>query len=115
MRRILSAVNGLVERGKSKMSHGPAQVFQAELTVPPSLDTEAIKEATMDEKSPEAPGTTELDLVGDWMTSVGGGISIGDSKLKSAKVSKSGDKLTIVLKKKSQKTKVGQGVQPSNP
>ncbi len=62
----------------------------------------------MEEKSPEAPEapeTNDLDLVREWMSGVNGGISIGDSKLKSAKVSKSGGKLTIVLKKKSQKTK----------
>ncbi len=62
----------------------------------------------MEEKSPEAPkaaDTTDLDLLREWMSKVGGGISIGESKLKSAKVSKSGDKLTIVLKKKSQKSK----------
>jgi hypothetical protein len=43
-----------------------------------------------------------------WLGGVGGNIFIGDSNLKSTKVSKDDDKLTIVLKKKKQKKNAGQ-------
>ena len=42
-----------------------------------------------------------------WLGGVGGNIFIGDSNLKSTKVSKDDDKLTIVLKKKKQKKNAG--------
>ncbi len=57
----------------------------------------------MDEKASQVPESEALYLVRAWMAAVGGGVSIGDSKLKSAQVSKSGNKLTIVLKKKAKK------------
>ncbi len=66
----------------------------------------------MDEKTSEAPGSEELDLVHEWMTSVGGSILLGDSKLKSAEVSKRGDKLTIILKKKAKQPKTDQEAKP---
>jgi hypothetical protein len=43
----------------------------------------------------------------DWLASVGGNISRGDSNLKSTKVSKDDDKITIVLKKKKQEKNAG--------
>ncbi len=43
--------------------------------------------------------TTELGRVRDWMDPAGGDISVGDAKLKSAKISKRNDKLSVVLKK----------------
>ena len=42
-----------------------------------------------------------------WLGGVGVNIIIGDSNLKSTKVSKDDDKLTIVLKKKKQKKNAG--------
>ena len=43
----------------------------------------------------------------DWLDSDGGNISRGDSNLKSTKVSKADDKITIVLKKKKQHKNAG--------
>ncbi len=42
---------------------------------------------------------TDLGILHQWMDSVGGNISFGSSALKAIETSKSGDKLTIVLKK----------------
>lgn len=49
--------------------------------------------------------SADLDLLRDWMNGVGGGISVGNTKLKSVKISKSGDKITIVLRKQKEKKK----------
>jgi len=46
---------------------------------------------------------TEAEILQQWIEAVGGSISLGESLLKSVEVSKRGDKLTIVLKKKKQK------------
>lgn len=40
-----------------------------------------------------------------WLEDVGGAISLGDVRLKSAKVSKNGNKLTLVIKKKGKKSR----------
>jgi hypothetical protein len=42
---------------------------------------------------------TDLERLHQWLASIGGNISLGASALKSSETSKSGDKLTIVLKK----------------
>ncbi|AZG77658.1 hypothetical protein [Methylocystis rosea] len=49
------------------------------------------------------PEKTEAEILQQWIEAVGGGISLGESQLKSVEVSKRGDKLTIVLKKKKQR------------
>jgi hypothetical protein len=46
---------------------------------------------------------TEAEILQQWIETVGGSISLGDSLLKSVEASKRGDKLTIVLKKKKQR------------
>ena len=47
----------------------------------------------------------DLDSLRDWMDAVGGSLYLGESEFKSIKVSKDGDKLTLVLKKKQKKAK----------
>ena len=52
------------------------------------------------DKSDQKPsGKTDADHMRKWMDDVGGSVFPGKSTLKSVEVSKSGDKLTIVLKK----------------
>jgi hypothetical protein len=46
---------------------------------------------------------SEIELLKRWIDAVGGNISLGEGTLKSLKVSKDGDKLTVVLKKNKQK------------
>ena len=46
---------------------------------------------------------SEIELLQRWIDAVGGNISLGEGTLKSVKVSKDGDKLTVVLKKNKQK------------
>ena len=46
---------------------------------------------------------TEAEILHRWIEAIGGDFSLGESPLKSVEVSKDGDKLTIVLKKKKQK------------
>lgn len=43
---------------------------------------------------------TEAEILQQWIETVGGSISLGESLVKSVEVSKKGDKLTVVLKKK---------------
>ena len=50
---------------------------------------------------------TEAEILQQWIESVGGSVSPGESLLKSVEVSKKGDKLTIVLKKKKPKKEAG--------
>jgi hypothetical protein len=45
----------------------------------------------------------DLDRLREWMDAVGGSLYLSESECKSIKVSKDGDKLTIVLKKRKQK------------
>jgi hypothetical protein len=42
---------------------------------------------------------TDLDLLHEWLAATGGSIELGATTLRSAETSKSGNKLTIVLKK----------------
>jgi hypothetical protein len=56
-----------------------------------------------DKKLPDAPGP---EMASEWLQSIGGEFRIGAGKLKSAKLSKKGDRLTLVIKKKSTKEKV---------
>ncbi|KAF0128421.1 MAG: hypothetical protein FD148_1798 [Methylocystaceae bacterium] len=46
---------------------------------------------------------SEIELLQRWIDAVGGNVFLGESTLKSVKESKDGDKLTIVLKKKTRK------------
>lgn len=43
---------------------------------------------------------TDADRMRAWLDAVGGNIFIGEGRLKSVKVSKKGNKLTLVVKKK---------------
>jgi hypothetical protein len=47
---------------------------------------------------------SEIELLKRWIDAVGGNISLGEGTLKSLKVSKDGDKLTVVLKKISKRS-----------
>ncbi len=60
----------------------------------------------MPDKKPDEKKADD-ERMRDWLGSVGGNIFIGSSDLKTAKVSKDDDKLTIVLKKKKQKKNAG--------
>ncbi len=57
-----------------------------------------------DEKALE---TTDASRMRAWLDGVGGNISIGAGKLKTVKVSKKGNKLTLVLKKNKNKDNKG--------
>lgn len=52
----------------------------------------------------------EAEIMQAWIEAAGGSVSLGDSLLKSAEVSKNGDKLTIVLRKR--KPKKSKPVEP---
>lgn len=52
----------------------------------------------MNEK--KTPSATDAELMNEWMEGVGGHIHIGAAKIKSVEVSKKGDRLTLVIKKK---------------
>jgi hypothetical protein len=41
-----------------------------------------------------------------WLEGAGGNIFVGDAKVKSVKISKKGNKLTLVVKKSKKKTKI---------
>jgi hypothetical protein len=49
-----------------------------------------------DKKTPVA---TDAELMSEWIEGVGGNIHIGAAKIKSVKVSKKGDRLTLVIKR----------------
>ena len=44
--------------------------------------------------------TSDPARVSKWMEEIGGSVFVGQGKLKSVKISKSGNKLTLVVKKK---------------
>jgi hypothetical protein len=50
-------------------------------------------------------GQADVERMHRWMETVGGSVFLGDCNLKSMKESKEGDKITIVLKKKTDKKK----------
>jgi hypothetical protein len=56
-----------------------------------------------DEKAIE---TTDAARMRVWFEDVGGNLFVGDGKLKSVKISKSGNKLTLVVKKNKKKGKI---------
>jgi len=56
-------------------------------------------ETVMQDKRPEQ--TTDASLLSAWMEDIGGSVFVGQGKLKSVEISKSGDKLTLVIKKES--------------
>jgi hypothetical protein len=55
-----------------------------------------------EEKALETQDATRMRA---WLEDVGGNIFLGEGRLKSAKVSKKGDKLTLVVKKGKKKKK----------
>jgi hypothetical protein len=52
-------------------------------------------------KNTKAGNVPDAELVSKWLESAGGNISLGNAKLKSYRVSKKGDKITLAIKKKS--------------
>ncbi|WP_363345829.1 hypothetical protein [Methylocystis echinoides] len=62
-----------------------------------------------DEKGLETPDVARMRA---WLEGVGGNIFVGDGKLKSVKISKKGNKLTLVVKKNKKKDKLAN--QPTN-
>jgi hypothetical protein len=52
-------------------------------------------------KEKKAPVATDAELMDAWMESVGGKLLIGEGKLKSVKISRKGDRLTLAIKRKS--------------
>jgi hypothetical protein len=58
----------------------------------------------------QLPETPNAELVNEWLESVGGQIRTGAAKLKSVKLSKDGDKITLVIKRKAIK-----GEKPEKP
>jgi hypothetical protein len=67
------------------------------------FDSQSIEklETVMQDKRPEQ--TADASLLSAWMEEIGGSVFIGQGKLKSVEISKSGDKLTLIIKKKSVK------------
>jgi hypothetical protein len=59
----------------------------------------------MGKKKPDEQG--DLDLLHEWLAATGGSIELGATSLQSAETSKSGSKLTIVLKKNKPEKKSG--------
>lgn len=51
----------------------------------------------------QLPETPNAELLNEWLESVGGQIQTGAAKLKSVKLSKDGDKITLVIKRKTKK------------
>jgi hypothetical protein len=51
----------------------------------------------------QLPETPDAEMVNEWLESVGGQIRTGAAKLRSVKLSKDGDKMTLVIKRKSRK------------
>ena len=47
---------------------------------------------------------TDAERMRAWMEDIGGSLLVGEGKVKSVKISKSGNKLTLVMKKKKVKT-----------
>jgi hypothetical protein len=57
----------------------------------------------MQDKRPEE--TSDHARLSAWMEDIGGSVFVGQGKLKSVKISKSGNKLTLVVRKESAKAK----------
>lgn len=55
----------------------------------------------MQDKRPEE--TADPARLSAWMEDIGGSVFVGQGKLKSVKISKSGNKLTLIIKKKAVK------------
>jgi hypothetical protein len=62
---------------------------------PSSLSKLDVQGSDMAKKKSEK----DLEILHQWLDSVGANISFGESALRAVETSKSGDKLTIVLKK----------------
>lgn len=54
-------------------------------------------------KDKEIASTSNVELVSTWLDDAGGKILLGATTLKSVKLSKNREKLTLVIKKKSRK------------
>jgi|WetSurMetagenome_2_1015567.scaffolds.fasta_scaffold1297084_1 hypothetical protein len=53
----------------------------------------------------KTPAATDAERLTDWMEGLGGQIDLGAGKIKSLKLSKKGDRLTLVIKKKASEKK----------
>jgi hypothetical protein len=59
------------------------------------------RETNMQDNAPQK--MTDAERLRAWMDDIGGSLFVGDGKVKSVKMSKSGKKLTVVMKKKKAK------------
>jgi hypothetical protein len=80
------------------MTHRPRRRSSVARPTTPGLET-----TMQDKKGLEAPDAARMRA---WLEGVGGNMFIGDGKLKSVKISKKGNKLTLVVKKGRKKGKV---------
>ena len=82
------------------LKHGGLGIKPAWNDTELSFDRQTIEELEPAMQDIRPDETSDPARVSAWMEEIGGSVFVGQGKLKSVKISKSGNKLTLVVKKK---------------